>query len=170
MGALPALLRAVPVWVWAFAAVLAWGAFQKHSATRATRAAEQAAAAASAHAAAAKAERAQRDIEQQAQDRARRAADAYATTITQARRAASAAGAERDRLRDAIAASGGACAPSSGASAAGRVDAAAGLRRVLGECASALSAVAEAADADAAKLSGLQAYVRAVVPAASGAQ
>jgi hypothetical protein len=66
------------------------------------------------------------------------------------------------RLAAAAPASGAA----SGAAATCRADDAPVVRSVLGECARALSTVAEAADADAAKLKGLQEYVQGVLPVA----
>lgn len=166
MGAALALLRVVPVWAWALAALLAWGAFQKHTAVRATRAAEQAAASAQVHAATAEAQRQAREQEAAYEDQARRAADAYATTISRARRDAAAALSERDQLRDAIAAApAGSCGPSASAPATGRADGAAALRDVLGACAGVVQELAAAADADAARLIGLQAHIRATTPA-----
>ena len=38
MGLIFGLARAVPIWAWALAAALAWGAWQRHSAIQATRA------------------------------------------------------------------------------------------------------------------------------------
>lgn len=153
--------KAVPVWAWALAAVLAWGAFQKHAATRATKAAEQAQASATMHAAAAAAEQRERELEARLASQTRKVTDAYNAQLAAARRSAASARDELDRVRDAIAAAPGACAPGHGSSTPGAADGAAGLRQVLRECVGTVQALAEAADADAAKLTGLQSYVHA---------
>lgn len=158
------VLRAVPVWVWVVTAALGWGAFQKASATRATKAAEQAKASAQLHAATSEAERKAREFEAHLAEQSRKAADAYNAQVAAARRSAAAARTELDRVRDAIAAAPGFCPPASGAAATGGTDGAANLRQVLRECVGTVQTLAEAADADAAKLTGLQDYVRSIKP------
>lgn len=156
-----AMLRAVPLGVWVFVAVLAWGGWQRHraiSATEARAAAEQAAAVSAATVAA---QAAAREREHALNTSAQEAADAYRAREARLRRDAAAVRSERDQLLDAVATA-GACPAGAGASAAGGVDAAAGLREVVRQCVGALAQVAEAADASDARLSGLQDYVRAV--------
>lgn len=154
------IARTVPVWAWALAAVLAWGGLQRHQAKTQERAAAVANERAAVEKATAAAEAQARQTEQQWAANARSAADAYTANLNRARAGADAARRERDLLLDFLArpAPGGASAPAPSASAA---DGAAGVRSVLGECARALSSMAEAADADAAKLRGLQDYIRA---------
>lgn len=157
-----AILRVVPVWAWVIAAALAWGGWQRHRAITATEARaqiEQTAAVAKATAAAQAAARAsEQAIHRQTQE----VTNAYAAKVSRARRDADALRTERDRLLDAVRDTPGACAPGAGASAASGADGAAGLRAVLGACAQSVSELAAAADADAARLSALQAYVRAI--------
>ncbi len=162
MAPLFAIARAVPLWAWALVALLSWGGWQKHRATTATRAAAQAEQAAAVQAEAARAERAAREQEQTFADNVRSASDAYADNLRRARAAAADTRSELERLRDATAAAAPSCAAGPGAAASAGTDAAAGLRDVLGQCAGALSTLAEAADADAARLKGLQDYVRAI--------
>mgnify|MGYP000852516125 CR=1 FL=1 len=157
------LLRAVPWWAWLAIALAAWGAWQRHSATVATRQAEQAKASAAAHAAAADAERRARDLEQTYTANVRSAADAYAVNMQAARAAADRARSGLDGLRHAVAVI-PACPAAADPAPAGRADATAGLRLVVGECAAALSQVAEAADACDARLTGLQGYIKAIQP------
>jgi hypothetical protein len=166
-----AVLRAVPLGVWVFIAVLAWGGWQRHRAISATEARAQAEQAAAVHEATAAAQAAARELEHALNTKAKEAADAYRAREARLRRDAAAVHTERDRLLDAVAAA-GACPAGPGASAPGGVDAAAGLRDVVRQCVGALAQVAAAADASDARLSGLQDYVRAVglVPAASGAE
>lgn len=159
------VLRVVPVWAWALAACLAWGGWQRHRATSATKAAAVAEQRAAVEAATSEAERAARAQEQTYAENARQAADAYAANLERSRAAAGAARGELDRLRVAVAAVGPTCGPASSASAASQPDGTAALRLVVGECAAALSTVAEAADDRGARLKALQDYVRAVGPA-----
>lgn len=161
----------VPWWAWVAAAALVWGGWQRHTATVATRQAEQAKASAALQAAAAQAERQARQLEQTYTAHVRSAADAYATNLRAARAAADRARLGHDGLRDAIAAAPG-CAAAPSAAASGRPDGAAELRAVLGSCVASLRDVAAVADEDAAKLKGLQDYIRAIgaAPAASAAQ
>lgn len=156
-----AIARGIPIWVWALVACLAWGGYQHHRAgAQATkRAAAEKAAAVQAVAAA---EQAKARAQEQAWTTATlEAADAYRSNLALAQRRAAAVRTERDRLFDAVAASPGTCAAAPGAAAASGTDATAALRVVVRECATALSQVAEAADAGDARLSGLQAYIRA---------
>lgn len=156
------LLRAVPWWAWLAIALAAWGSWQRHTATVATRQAEQAKASAALRAAAAQAERQARQLEQTYTANVRSAADAYATNMQAARAAADRARVGLDGLRVAAATAPAACPAASDPTASGRADGAAGLRRVVAECAAALQEVAAAADAADTRVSGLQAYIRAI--------
>ena len=156
--------RAVPVWAWALAACLAWGGFQRYRAISATKAAAVAEQRAAVEAATSEAERAARAQEQRYADSARQAADAYAANLNRTRAAAGAARDELDRLRVAVASAGPASGPAAGASAPGGSDGAAQLRIVVGQCASALSEVAAAADRCEARVKGLQDYIRSIWP------
>lgn len=164
-----AILKAVPAWVWVVVAVLAWGGWQRHRAISAAEARAHAEQAAAVHAATAAAQAAARASEAALNESARRAADAYQANLSRVRRDADAVRSERDRLLDAVATA-GTCPASPGAAAASGVDAAAGLREVVRQCVGALAQVAEAADASDARLTGLQDYVRAVLPSASAAK
>ena len=145
------IFRTVPIWAWVLVAALAWGGYQKWSATRATRAAVEATERAAAEASA-------REAETKFANAAREASSAYAKNTAAARRAADAARTERDRLLDAIAA----VPPASAASAACRTDDAAGLRKVLRACAGTVQDLAAVADEDANRLTSLQQWVNEV--------
>jgi hypothetical protein len=162
MAPLLALVRVVPVWAWALAALLAWGAWQKHRATVSTRAAAAAEQSAAVQAEAAKAERAARELEQTYATNVQGAANAYSENLRRARAAAADTRSELERLRDATAATAPNCAASPGATAASGVDGAAGLREVLGSCARSLSELAAIADSDAARVTALQDYIKAI--------
>lgn len=155
------ILRAVPIWAWALAAVLAWGAFQKHRATSATQKAAEAQQAAAVHAATAQEQAKAREKEHQFTTRTQEAADAYRSNLAAAQRAAATARTERDRLLVALDAA-PLCRPDPGASASSGADAAARVRQVLGECAGAVQTLAEAADADANRVRGLQGHLIAI--------
>lgn len=160
-GRLATLLRLVPWWAWVVGALLAWGSYQRHHAQAETRRADEAAKVAAVQAATAQAERQAREQENTYADNARKAADAYRANLEAAHRSAGAARAGLLGLRDAVASA--ATCPAGTASAPSRgIAGDAELRGVLNECASALAAVAEAADQDAARLKGLQAYVQAI--------
>lgn len=163
MTAVLGILRVVPIWAWVLAAMLAWGGWQKHRAERSTKAAAVAEQRAAVEAATAEAERQARAQEQDFADRARSAADAYSKQVAEVRASAGRARVGLDSLRDAVAAT-TVCPAASNPAAAGRTDGAAGLRIVVGECAAALSQVAEAADASDARLKALQDYIRATQP------
>jgi hypothetical protein len=107
------------------------------------------------------AEREARAAEQVMADNARSAADAYSKNLRRARAAVAGARTELDGLRDAIAAV-PACPAAQGASAPGGTDGTAGLRRVADECSVAFEALAGNAALDAAKVTGLQDYIRAI--------
>ena len=109
---------------------------------------------------AAKAEAAARDKEQALAANARKAEQAYAQNSARLRADASGARDELERLRDILAPDQAASASAAGA---GTHDPAA-ARLVVGECAQELQALAATADGLAAKLTGLQDYVRAVNP------
>ena len=79
-----------------------------------------------------------------------------------AQRAAATARTERDRLLQLVAAPTAASGPGTGASAPGGADATAGLRIVLAECVGAVQTLAEAADADAQRVKGLQGHLIAI--------
>lgn len=117
-------------------------------------------------AATAQAEARERALEQKFVTQTHEAADAYRKKLSAATRDAAGARTERDRLLDAVAAA-PACSAGQSASAPAGVDGAAVLRQVLGSCAAALQTLAEGADADAARLSGLQGYVTATRPASA---
>lgn len=156
------LLRVVPVWAWALAALLAWGGWQRHQAktqTAARAVAEQQAAVAKATAAA---QADARERERLINTNAKRATDAADQKRQAAQAAAAGARAELDRLRNALAAAptGGASAP---AGAASGPDGSASFRAVVAECAGRLVEVAADSDACGAQLSGLQGWVRAVI-------
>lgn len=108
--------------------------------------------------AAADAEAAHRATEARWVADARRIEDAYKTKAAQLGRSAADMRSERDRLLDAIAAGG--CTTSEATNAPTGVDGAAALRLVAAECAGTVAQVAEAADACAARLSGLQEWVK----------
>jgi predicted negative regulator of RcsB-dependent stress response len=143
------IVRVVPIWVWVLVAVLAWGGYQKWSATRATKAATEAVERAAAEASA-------REDEQKFAIAAREASNAYAKNTAAVRRAAIAARTERDKLLNDFA-NVQAC-PS--ATAASGVDGTAAMRAVLGSCTGTLQELAETADTDAARLKALQDFVR----------
>jgi predicted membrane metal-binding protein len=156
-------LRRVPPWLVIVVAVLAWGGVQRWQAKRHATAAAQATQAAQQQAAAASAERDAREREHTAAEAARKAADAYSQNLRRVQGAAVAARTERDRLLIAAdAAASAPCAARTPGAAASGSDGAAALRVVVGECATALSAVAEAADACDARLTALQAWAREV--------
>ena len=160
-----ALLRRVPLWAWL---VLAMAAYVAHLHWRAAQSAQEAAdalARATAAESAANHLAAARDTEAALNAAARKVTDDYQARLAHTRRTADAVRDERARLLVAVdqaAAAGTACPSAAPASAP---DGAAGLRVVVGQCAAALSQVAEAADACDARLSGLQAYVRATIGA-----
>lgn len=160
-GRIAPVLRLVPWWAWLLAALLAWGAWQRHQATAQAQRAAQAEQAAAVHAATAQAERQAREQENTYADNARKAADVYRAQLEAAHRSAGAARAGLLGLRDAVA-SATACPASQGASAPSGIAGDAELRNVLNECGAALQTVAEAADSDAARLKGLQDYVKAI--------
>jgi hypothetical protein len=127
VGLILPLLRVVPVWAWAVAAAIGWGAWQRYSATRATQAVEtqklqiEAARSEAMHAALIETTRrlsAQQEVTRAAQSRTRQAVQDRAA-------AASAADGLRE-YADQLAARAGACDPavadgSAPASAAGVV-------------------------------------------------
>lgn len=160
-GRIAPVLRLVPWWAWLVGALLAWGAYQRHHAQAETRRTAQAEQAAAVHAATAQAERQARAQEQAFADNARSAADAYRQNLARVQRTAADTRNQLDGLLNA-AGSAAACPAGPGASAPGRADGATAVLTVLRECAAALQTVAAAADADGARLSGLQAYVQAI--------
>jgi len=158
------IFKAAPFWVWAIVVAMAWGGVQRVNAThQATKraAAEQAAAV---HAVAATEQAKARQREAALSEATRKAADAYRSDLARRSAAAAAVRADRDRLLDAVAAAPGACPSGAGASAPSGADGAAALRLVVRECAAAVQALAETADNNAARLKGLQDYVRAIQP------
>lgn len=156
--------KAVPVWVWALVACVAWGGFNFHRAKTQTAARAVAEQAAAVQAVAAAEQAKAREREAELNEATRKAADAYRSDLARRAAAAAAVRADRDRLLDAVAATPGTCAAAPGAAAASGIDGAAALRVVVRECTAALSQVAEAADAADARLIGLQDYVRATRP------
>lgn len=159
------VIRLVPVWVWITIALLAWGGWNRHRATTATKAAAAAEQRAAVEAATSEAERKERQKEQQYAENARLAAEAYSANLSKVRASGDAARRELGVLLDMVSKP---TAPASGAGssppASGGTDEATKLRTVLGECARAIQTVAEAADSDAARLKGLQDYVKSIKP------
>ena len=158
------LLGRVPAWAWAAAALVAWGAIQRYEARHYRAAAAEATLSANQQAAGLKDEREQRSREQAAARRAQETADAYAIQRNRAQAAATAARDERDRLRDALAAAAPPSRAGSDPAAAGGVDDATRRGVVVNECATALQAMAAAADQAEERLRGLQDYVSQVLP------
>ena len=143
------IVRVVPIWAWALMAALAWGGYQKWSATRATKAATEATERAVAEASA-------RETEKKFAQAAREASSAYAKNTATARRVADAARNERDRLLDTIAA-----APAASASSAAcGTDDTTGLRQVLRACTGTVQELAAVADEDAQRLIALQEFIK----------
>lgn len=155
------VLRVVPIWAWALAAVLAWGAFQKHRATSATKAAAVAEQRAAVESATAAIEASSRASEAALNASVQEKEDAYQKLQREARQSAAATRAERERLLNAFNAA-PPRGPGSSASAPGRGDGTAELRQMLGSCTQHLAALAEAADDDANRLAFLQQYVKAI--------
>lgn len=157
------ILRAVPVWAWALAAVLAWGAFQKHRATSATKKAAEAQQAAAVHAATAAEQAKAREAEHQLSTRAKEASDVYQANLAAARSRERGARTELERLRVAIANdAAGSCPASPGASATGGADAASPVHAVLGSCAGAIQELGRIAEEEAIRLKGLQDHLIAI--------
>jgi hypothetical protein len=107
------------------------------------------------------AERRAREAEQLMAEGARKAAATYAQHINRARSDADGARGELDRLRDTL---GTPRDAAQDAAAAAGADDAGRARIVVGACARSLQAVAAAADACEAKLTGLQEWARVVAP------
>jgi Protein of unknown function (DUF2514) len=136
------IVRAIPLWVWALAAALAWGGWQKHRATSIAaefaQAQQQAAAEREQALAATIAETARRLA---AQQEATRRAD---TSLAKARGAAASAAVAADGLRSRLAAiKADAAASNPAATGAGQTDR---LAELLGTCADRHRDVAAAAD------------------------
>lgn len=111
------------------------------------------------------AEQAARAEEQRRTKAAQEAMNAHRKQAQRARADADAAGSELERLRDALAARDAAARGGEAGSDAGAgcvVDAGATERKLLGSCASALTAMAEDFDVVSGRLRGLQAWVRGV--------
>lgn len=170
MTALLGLVKVVPVWAWALAAILAWGGFQKHRATSATKAAAVAEQRAAVEAATAQAEAQARQREHEITSRAQEAADAYRSNLASAKRSADGARTELDRLRVAAAGAAPSCSGPAASGATGRADGADALRAVVSECATALQAMAAIADDRQARVTGLQSYIRAIGAASAPPQ
>lgn len=143
------IVRVVPIWAWALMAVLAWGGYQKWSATRATKAATEATERAAAEASA-------REAEQRFANAAREASSAYSKNTAAARRVADVARTERDRLLDAFAA----VPAANAASAACGTNDTTGLRQVLRACTGIVQELAAIADEDAQRLIALQEFIK----------
>lgn len=110
--------------------------------------------------AAREASEAARAREQELHDEVESVKRQYMQQVESDRRAGAGARAELKRLRDALAARERAAAE--GGAAAGRADDAAAERAILGSCAAELVDVAREADRIAARLGGLQNYVRKI--------
>lgn len=158
------LLGAVPWWGYLGALALAWAAVTKHRLKTAQAEAATATASANVQAKAATDERDARGAEFDFADRARKAADAYRANLQTAHTAADRSRTELERLRVAIASAPSASAANSCAAPASGVDVAADVRAMFGACATSLQDMAKSADADAARLTGLQDYVRSTQP------
>lgn len=156
------LLRVVPPLVWVVVACLAWGGWQRHRAISATKAAAVAEQRAAVEAATSEAERKAREQEQTYADNARTAADTYAANLKRARASGDAARRELNVLFDLVASPASPGGAASGAVPGRGADDTAALRVVVGECAAALSQVAEVADDREAHVKGLQDYIRAI--------
>ena len=157
-----AVLGAISLRTWLVIGAVAAAGWLVHSNRVARDAAAEAKASAAAHAAAAEAQAQARQREQELVSAAQEVQDDYRKKLAGAQRAAAAARTDRERLLDAVAAA-QACPAGSSPAAAGGTDGGAGLRVVVGECAAALSQVAEVADATAARLIGLQSYTRQIL-------
>jgi hypothetical protein len=156
------LLRCVPAWLWLVLAILAWGGVQRcqgKAAAARVAVAERGQAVAQATAAG---QLAARQAEQRNNKRVREVADAAHQKVLAAHEAAAAAAGELERLRAQTAGAGSGGATETGAAAGGSDDAAA-ARAVVGSCAIRLLEVATAADTCAARLTGLQDYVSAIL-------
>lgn len=163
------LATKVPWWVYALAAFLAWGAYQRHDATtqRAARAAAEQAAAV--HAATAAEQEKARAREHELTAALQEVQDDYRKKLADAqRRSAGAIRTARDQLLDATAAV-PACPARPSASAPVGVDGTTALRQVVRECSGVVQALESDVETVAAKLTGLQAYVRAFCAAPASA-
>lgn len=155
------LLKGLPWWAIAIAALLSWGQYNKWQAKHQAKKADQAIAQSAQSKATAAEEQNARTIEFEFAEKARKQADAYAETIRRTERSTAALRAERDRLLGAIS------VPARPASASAAADGAAcgcddsaSVRIVAGECVGALEAMAPDAEANRIRLIALQTWVR----------
>ena len=160
------LLRAVPAWLWVVMALGLWGGWQRHQATSQAKARAQAEQTAALATAAEAAQRRVREAENRINNKARKATDDAHRLAAVAAADADAARTELERLRLALPSATAASGASAPATPASGPDAAT-TDRVVAACAAELVAVATNADACGARLSGLQAWVRAVLPDAT---
>lgn len=147
------ILKAIPIWVYAIAILLAYGGYQRHRAITSTKAAAEATAAEAM-------QRQEREAEFKLSTVARESADAYAKNLAAVESSRDRTGAELERLRRTIASN---RAVGASAAATGKPDGAATAERVVEECAGTLEEVAADAERSAAKVIGLQAYIRNVL-------
>lgn len=148
------IAKAIPIWVYAIAILLAYGGYQKHRAEVKTKAAAEAIAVK-------QAESQEREAEFKLATIARETADAYAKNLAAAESSRNATGVELDRLRRVVANN---RANSASAAATGKPDGAATAERVVEECAGILEEVAADVERSNAKVIGLQDYIKKVCP------
>lgn len=163
-GLAKGFLGAVSLRAWLIVGAVVAVLWLVHSNRVARDAAHQARAAAAVHAATALEQEKARGREQELNAQLQGAQDEYRKNLADAqRRSAGAVRAERERLLDALAPAPGSAASASAPAASG-TDGTAALREVVRECSGVVQALESDVETVAAKLAGLQSYVRAVCP------